>query len=48
MTHRKATSQAEIDFLPPFGEPEVHVKGEQATKIIAGAVAIGIISKFSS
>jgi hypothetical protein len=48
MTKREAQSQAEIDLLPPFGEPEVHVEGSLATLAIAGAAGIGVIRAFSS
>jgi hypothetical protein len=40
MPHRHAQSQTEIDFLPPFGEPEVVTTGDHAADIaIAGTVA---------
>jgi hypothetical protein len=40
MHKRHAQSQTEIDFLPPFGEPEVVTTGNAAGDIaIAGTVA---------
>lgn len=46
---RPAKSKFEVDALPPFGKPEVNLKGEAATKagaILAfGLLAINLITK---
>lgn len=48
-TIRPAKSKFEVDALPPFGKPEVYLRGEAATKagaiLAVGLVAINLISK---
>lgn len=47
MQHRQARTQTEIDFLPPFGEPEVVTTGNHAADIaalgVAGALGIAYL-----
>lgn len=48
MNRRLARSRTEIDYLPPFGKPEVVTTGNAATDVavagIAGAVAISYLA----
>lgn len=37
---RSTRSQLEIDFLPPYGDPEVSLPGEVATYLALGAAAV--------
>lgn len=46
MTIRPARNELEVDFLPPFGEPEVEIFGEAAVVgglLITGAIAAKIL-----
>lgn len=36
---RPTRSQAEVEWLPPYGDPEVTLLGELATYLLVGAVA---------
>lgn len=36
---RPTRSQAEVDLLPPYGDPEVTLRGELGTVLVVGAVA---------
>jgi len=49
MHRRAAHSETEIDFLPPFGEPEVVTTGDAAADValagVAGAVALSIFAQ---
>lgn len=36
---RPTRNQAEVDFLPPYGDPEVSLGGELATYAVVGAAA---------
>jgi hypothetical protein len=40
---RAAHSQLEVDFLPPYGDPEVHIPGEVATYLVAGGLAAAVV-----
>lgn len=45
MGHRPAQTQTEIDFLPPFGEPEVVTTGNGAVDVaLAGIVASAAVA----
>ena len=37
---RSSRNQAEVDFLPPYGDPEVNMLGEVATYLVVGAAAV--------
>ena len=39
---RPTYNQFEVTFLPPFGDPEVHVPSEVGTYVVAGLVVNGI------
>lgn len=39
MPRRAARTQTEIDFLPPFGEPEVVTTGDEAFDVAVAGVA---------
>lgn len=41
MDKRPARTRTEIDFLPPFGEPEVITTGKGATDAAVAAIAVG-------
>ncbi|WP_254538717.1 hypothetical protein [Halomarina litorea] len=41
MDTRTAQTRTEIDFLPPFGQPEVVTTGDRAVDVALGAAAIG-------
>lgn len=45
---RPTRNQAEIEALPPYGDPEVHVLGEFATYVVAGAVATELLDRVST
>lgn len=36
---RPTRSQAEVDLLPPYGDPEVTLRGEVGTYLTVGAAA---------
>ena len=38
---RATRNQIEIDYLPPYGDPEVSIPGEIATYALVGAAAVG-------
>lgn len=40
---RATRSQLEVDYLPPYGDPEVHIPGEVATYALAGGVAAELL-----
>jgi hypothetical protein len=45
MPHRPAETRTEIDFLPPFGEPEVVTTGNGAIDVaIAGVAVAGAVT----
>lgn len=43
---RATHSQGEIRFLPPYGDPEVHIPGEVATYVLAGGLAAVAFDRF--
>ena len=46
---RPARTRTEVDFLPPFGEPEVITTGSGATDVAVAAVGIaGAVSYLSN
>lgn len=42
---RPTHSQAEIDLLPPYGDPEVNLVGEVGTYFLLGAVATALVRR---
>lgn len=48
MTTRPARNQADVDLLPPWGKPEVHVEGAIGTLIIAGAAGAALLGSTGS
>jgi hypothetical protein len=44
---RPTRSQREIDLLPPYGDPEVHLLGELATYVAVGATVTTLLDRFS-
>lgn len=41
---RPTRSQVEVEYLPPYGDPEVHIPGEVATYLLAGIAAVELAS----
>lgn len=41
MHTRNARTQTEIDFLPPFGQPEVVTTGDGAVDVALAGLAVG-------
>lgn len=42
---RSTRTQAEIDLLPPYGDPEVNIPGEVATYLALGATAVEVLDR---
>ena len=42
---RATRSQIEVDYLPPYGDPEVSIPGELATYVVVGGVAIELLDR---
>ena len=42
---RASRSQAEIDYLPPYGDPEVSIPGEIATYVALGVVSVELLDR---
>lgn len=42
---RASRSQAEIEYLPPYGDPEVSIPGEVATYLAVGAVTVELLER---
>ena len=42
---RSTRSQVEIDYLPPYGDPEVSIPGEAATYLALGAAAVEMFDR---
>jgi hypothetical protein len=47
MHHRKAQTQTEIDFLPPFGQPEVITTGDKAADVALAGVGTAALIAFA-
>lgn len=41
---RAAHSQLEVDYLPPYGDPEVNIPGEVATYCAVGGLAAAFVT----
>lgn len=42
---RSTRSQVEIDYLPPYGDPEVSIPGEAATYLALGLVTVEALQR---
>lgn len=42
---RSTRSQVEIDYLPPYGDPEVSIPGEAATYVALGVAAVELFDR---
>lgn len=42
---RSTRSQFEIDYLPPYGDPEVSIPGELATYTVVSCLAIATLDR---
>jgi len=42
---RPTYNQFEVRFLPPYGDPEVHIPGEIGTYVVAG-VFVNAVAEF--
>lgn len=42
---RATRSQREIDYLPPYGDPEVSIPGELATYVVVSGVAVELLDR---
>ncbi len=42
---RPTRSQLEVEYLPPYGDPEVSIPGEVATYAVAGLAAVELLDK---
>lgn len=42
---RAAHSQLEVDYLPPYGDPEVNIPAEIATYVLAGGLAVALFDR---
>lgn len=42
---RATHTQLEIDYLPPYGDPEVNVLGELATYLLLGGLVVGALER---
>lgn len=42
---RSSRNQAEIDCLPPYGDPEVSIPGEVATYAALGVAAVEVLDR---
>lgn len=40
---RSTRNQLEIDYLPPYGDPEVSIPGELATYFAVGAFTVKVL-----
>lgn len=42
---RATRSQFEIDYLPPYRDPEVSIPGEVATYVVVGTLAVELLDR---
>lgn len=42
---RSTRSELEVEYLPPYGDPEVSIPGEVATYAVAGAAAVELLKR---
>lgn len=43
---RATRNQLEIDYLPPYGDPEVSIPGEVATYVLVGTAMAECLDRF--
>jgi hypothetical protein len=44
---RPTRSQVEVDYLPPYGDPEVNIPGEVATYLTLGAATVTLLDRLA-
>lgn len=44
---RATHSQVEIDYLPPYGDPEVNLVGEIATYLVVSTVVVELVDRLT-
>lgn len=42
---RPTRSQIEVEYLPPYGDPEVNLVGEVATYAVAGVAVVELLDQ---
>lgn len=42
---RASRNQLEVDYLPPYGDPEVSIPGELATYAVVGGLAVTALDR---
>lgn len=42
---RASHNQIEVDYLPPYGDPEVSIPGELATYAVVGGLAVAAFER---
>ena len=42
---RPSRNQVEVEYLPPYGDPEVSIPGEVATYAVAGFAAVELLEQ---
>ena len=42
---RSTRNQLEIDYLPPYGDPEVNLLGEFTTYLVVSAVVVELLDR---
>lgn len=42
---RATRNQIEVEYLPPYGDPEVSIPGEVATYVIVSGLLVGVTER---
>lgn len=42
---RATRNQIEVDYLPPYGDPEVSIPGELATYAVASTLVVAVLDR---
>lgn len=42
---RASRNQLEVDYLPPYGDPEVSIPGELATYAVVGGLTVAALDR---
>jgi len=42
---RASRNQLEVDYLPPYGDPEVSIPGELATYAVVGGLTVAVLDR---
>jgi len=45
---RAARNQIEIDYLPPYGDPEVHIPSELTTYLLVTTFVVELLDRLDS